>query len=333
MPELDKRLDDIELKIESMARPLSSMLLYRPPMQADELDLREIWAIVWARRWKITACVFISAILGAFFLIRLPNIYTSEGVFAPAQKQSQAGSLAAQYGGLAAIAGIDLLGGETAEIDQALVLINSWPFIKSLIQKYDLKSHVMAVERWDKESMELVWDRSIYNPEKKTWERDSDGNSLEPTDYDCFKAIVKNLSVSKDTKTGLVYISFEHYSPVFASNMVDLLLKNINLYFQEKAVREARKNIEYLEKKALQTSVVQMQSVFYGLVETQIKTLMLAEVGDEYVLKTVVPHLAPEEKSKPKRVLMLLAFVFFVSVIASFVALILGLRRGESHDV
>jgi hypothetical protein len=47
-----------------------------------------------------------------------------------------------------------------------------------------------------------------------------------------------------------------------------------------------------------------MQTVFYQLIEEQTKTIMLAEVSKEYVLKTIDPANAPEEKAKPKRALI-----------------------------
>ncbi|MDZ7925023.1 MAG: hypothetical protein U5M23_13440 [Marinagarivorans sp.] len=64
----------------------------------------------------------------------MPNIYKSEGIYAPAQKQS-GGGLAAQYGGLAAMAGISLGGGESNDIDQSMALITSWPFLEGVINR------------------------------------------------------------------------------------------------------------------------------------------------------------------------------------------------------
>lgn len=59
-----------------------------------------------------------------------------------------------------------------------------------------------------------------------------------------------------------------------------------------------------------------MQSTFYKLIEEQTKSLMLAEVQDEFVFKVVDPAVVPEVKDSPKRALICIVF--------SFVGLLLG---------
>ena len=50
-----------------------------------------------------------------------------------------------------------------------------------------------------------------------------------------------------------------------------------------------------------------MQASFYQLIEEQTKVLMLANSSKEYVLKTISPAMMPEKKSKPSRVLIVIA--------------------------
>ena len=72
---------------------------------------------------------------------------------------------------------------------------------------------------------------------------------------------------------------------------------------------ESRKNIDYLEGKISETSIAEMQTVFYNMIESQMKTLMLAEVDDQYLFKQVVEPKVAERKSKPKRALICILFV------------------------
>ncbi|TON86113.1 LPS O-antigen length regulator, partial [Vibrio parahaemolyticus] len=51
-------------------------------------------------------------------------------------------------------------------------------------------------------------------------------------------------------------------------------------------------------------SVADMQSTFYKLIEEQTKSLMLAEVQEEFVFKVVDPAVIPELKDEPKRALI-----------------------------
>ena len=67
---------------------------------------------------------------------------------------------------------------------------------------------------------------------------------------------------------------------------------------------EAEKSIEYLREQVTNTSLADLQAVFFDLIQSQTETVMLAEVRQEYVFKVIDPAVAPEEKSKPSRALI-----------------------------
>ena len=66
---------------------------------------------------------------------------------------------------------------------------------------------------------------------------------------------------------------------------------------------------------------IDVQEVFFRLIEEQTKTVMLAKVSDEYLLKTLDPAVAPEIKSKPRRSVivvlsMILGSVFGIVIVS-----------------
>jgi len=65
-----------------------------------------------------------------------------------------------------------------------------------------------------------------------------------------------------------------------------------------------------------------MQTVFYQLIEQQTKTIMLAEVSQEYVLKTIDPANAPEEKAKPNRALIVILSTMLGGILSVLIVLI-----------
>lgn len=272
----------------------------------DEIDLREIWNILWGGKWWILGITFVCTVLAVAYALGLPNWYKAEVVLAPAQEQGGGmGGLAAQYGGLAAMAGINLSPGRGSDVDQAITLVKSWPFLDEFVSKYNFKPLVMAVKEWDRGEGRILFDADVYDQEKQLWVRQPQPNKpSEPTTYEVYKTLVDMISVSKDDKTGLIRIGVEHYVPDVAHEWVEILVKEVNRHFQERDITEAARNIEYLRSKINETSITEMQSVFYRMIESQIKTLMLAEVSDEYLLKTVIKPVVPEIKSKPKRALI-----------------------------
>ena len=54
-------------------------------------------------------------------------------------------------------------------------------------------------------------------------------------------------------------------------------------------VAEAEQAITYLNKQIENTSLAELRNVFFRLIEEQTKTIMLANVSQEYLLKTLDP--------------------------------------------
>ena len=123
----------------------------------------------------------------------------------------------------------------------------------------------------------------------------------------------------------------QHFSPVIAKQWVDWLVEDLNSFIMQQDVAEAEQAIDYLNQQIESTSVADLQNVFFNLIEEQTKTVMLAKVTDEYLLKTLDPAVVPELKSKPKRSLIVIFFTilgFFLAV--AVVLAMTSLRRPRS---
>ena len=79
----------------------------------DEIDLKELFMVLWSGKWLITAITGTAAVASVVIALMLPNIYTANALLAPAE-QSGGGmsALMQQYGGLASLAGVSLPGGD-----------------------------------------------------------------------------------------------------------------------------------------------------------------------------------------------------------------------------
>ena len=92
-----------------------------------------------------------------------------------------------------------------------------------------------------------------------------------------------------------------------------------------RALRNAESSIDYLRKLVQKTDVVELRSVMYKLIESETKTLMLANVHEEYAFVVVDPAAAPEFRHTPKRTLI----VVFGTLFGGF----LGLMYAFVHDL
>ena len=131
----------------------------------EEISIFELWQVLWEAKWKAILIIVIFSTFGVIYSLLLPNKFESEGVFAPSQNQGGIGGALSKYSGLAAIAGISIDGGESDDIDQAIILAQSWPFLDRIVQKNGLKPYIMAVKGWDSAENKLIWDKDISDPE------------------------------------------------------------------------------------------------------------------------------------------------------------------------
>ena len=100
-------------------------------------------------------------------------------------------------------------------------------------------------------------------------------------------------------------------------------------HVQKQDREEAARSINHLKVKIEETNIADMQSVFYQLIEEQTKTLMLAEVSDEYVFKTISPAKVSEEKSQPKRALIVILGIMLGGMLAVIIVLIRHFKKSK----
>jgi uncharacterized protein involved in exopolysaccharide biosynthesis len=339
--ELKQKLESLEARNSRLEADLSlfasrSQLLAPQVDSSDEIDLRELWNAIWSGKWLIIAITSLFAIGSVLYALSVPNEYKSTALLAPASQSGGAGGLAklaGQFGGLASLAGINLGGGGGEDKTViAMEIIKTWGFLEKFIAENNIQVEVFAAKGWNRANNSLVIDPELYDVENKKWVREFDpskGQKAEPSSWELYEEFKDRISVSQDKTSGLINLSVEYFSPVIAKQWADKLVIAINAHIQKQDREEATKSIEYLNKKIQETNIADMQSVFYQLIEEQTKTLMLAEVSEEYVFKTLSEAKVAEEKAKPKRALIAILGVLLGGILSVLIVLIRYFRNSN----
>ncbi|MCH4293875.1 Wzz/FepE/Etk N-terminal domain-containing protein [Shewanella sp. 3B26] len=299
----------------------------------DEIDLRELFSVIWQGKWLIIAITALFSIGSVIFAINQPNIYKADALLAPTEAEQGSGGLAAlagQFGGLASMAGINLGGGGGDKTDLAIQVIKSRQFLGDFIQKHQILPELMAVDAWNMADNSLSFDPVLYNSDTKSWVREVKAPlKPEPSVQEAAKEFSKILFVSKAKETGMITVSIEHQSPYMAKQWVDWIISDINRVMKERDVAEAMRSTEFLNKQIELTTVADIRAILYKLIEEQAKTIMFAEVRDEYVFKTLDPALVPEEKAKPKRALICVLGTLLGGILGVAIILVRFVFRNE----
>ena len=298
----------------------------------DEIDLRELFGVLWAGRIKIIAITAVFAVASVVYALSVPNQYKATALLSPAQ--SSGGGLSGalgQLGGLASLAGVSIGGGESSEAQVAQEIMKSWNFIEGFIKSNDLAVEIYAAEGWSKSSNRLQINSDLYDESDSQWlvENNETGELGPPSSWNLFKRFLEKLSVSEDKKSGLVSVSIEYYSPQIAKHWLDLYVAAINGHMQERKMAEVTRNITYLEAQIKKTNIAEMEEVFYTIIEEQIKSKMLAEASPDYAFVPVSPSMVPEEKSQPKRALICILGTLLGGMLSVLWVLVLHYGRAK----
>ena len=293
----------------------------------DEIDLRELWNVIWQGKWIIIATTTVFAIAAVIYALSLPNIYKSTATLIPTTGEEQSGTaaLAARFGGLASMAGVSLGGSGIDKTKIAIETLKSREFLSEFIKKHELKPDILAAKSWDVSNNRIVYDDEVYNDETKVWAWKTKSQwkkEPQPSDQEAITELLEVVSFNFDDKSSMVNISASHLSPFVAQQWVQWLITDINQHMRKQDIAEANKSIGYLTEKLEETSLAEMQKIFYELIEAQTKTKMLAEIRDQYVLKVIDVPTVPELKDKPRRaIICLLAMLLGGMMGVMFVAL------------
>ena len=300
----------------------------------DEIELKELFIVLWAGKWLISAVTSLAAVVSIMVALSLPNIYTASALLSPAE--SSGGGLSGlmkQYGGLASLAGVSLPGGEESSRAQlGMQLMKSRAFIGDFVERHDILPELMAIESWDAGSGDFVFDPESYDVASKTWVREVDfPKKPMPSLLEAHEEFMNILGVYEDKKTGYVTVSVDHQSPIVAAQWVSWLVEDVNAAVKAQDVAEAEKSIKYLKQQVANTSLADLQAMFFELIQSQTETVMLAEVRPEYVFKTIDPAVVPEEKSKPSRALICVLVTFLGGILGVVIVLLQHYARSEAE--
>ena len=280
-----------------------------------EIDILELVGVLARNRWIILGVTLLFTVMAVGAAYLMTPVYRAELVMAPAQSESGKGAVVSQLGGLASLAGISL-GGDGTDKATALATLESRSFTMEFIRRHELLPKLFP---------------RLWNQEKNGW---AVGDPADvPSLIDGVKVLSEIRSVKEDKVTGLVTVTVEWTDPREASSWTNLMVADLNASLRQAAIEEAERSISYLSAEAKKSKVIELQTAIYGLIEEQVKQIMLANVRTEYAFKVLDPALPPEPEDfvKPKRDLMVALGIVVGSLFGGLAAYIReAVRRGQS---
>jgi uncharacterized protein involved in exopolysaccharide biosynthesis len=271
--------------VPKLEGPPAGYFLVVPPVNDEASDAIDLWKIAGILRshWKLlTLSVLLGGGIAAVISLQLRNVYRAQAVIAPTQESTNGGnSFKSQLGGIAELAGIDLGGGGGRKVE-AMATLMSHGFVRDFILANNLMP-ILYAERWD--------------PNIKNWRK----GATPPTMEMMVKRFIGRRTVDENTKSGLVTLKFDWYSPELAAQWTNGMINMVNERMRAIDIDTAEKSLEYLNREMANANTVELRLAVAHLIETQENNKMVANVQRDYAYHFIDHAVPPQSKQGPMR--------------------------------
>jgi|TARA_B110000967_G_C18769678_1_gene502381 uncharacterized protein involved in exopolysaccharide biosynthesis len=281
----------------------------------DEIDFSFLFTTIWNSKLTILLTTILFGICSIFYALSIPDKFTSSALLQvqSSNANSSRSGLTSQLGGLASLAGISMPSGGGDKSFYAIETIKSREFLKHLVTFEGVKENLIAANGYDYKSNSTTFDEDIYDSNIKKWVREETRDTkiiptyLEIYDYE----YNQNLLITKDKKSGYLTVSYEHYSPQFAYDFLNLIINEVNSVAKKKDLEESQIALDYLTDKSKTIAQKNIKDSFQNLLDSQLERLMLANIKDDYLVAAVDSPFIAEQNSSPTRPLLVIIITFF----------------------
>jgi LPS O-antigen subunit length determinant protein (WzzB/FepE family) len=258
-----------------------------PVAYDDEIDLWQLWEILWSGRWVIIAITSLFAVGGVTYALVAQEWWRAEVVLAPADKKGGMSGALSQLSGLASLAGVSVGGGDSNE---PLAVLKSKDFARQFITDMNLMPTLFKEAETLKEKPDI---------------------------RDAVQILEAIRTVSDDKKTGLITLSIRWKDADTAALWANELARRVNARLRAEALAEAERNVAYLQKEIAATSVVSLQQSMGRVLEGEMQKFMLARGNEEFAFKVIDKATPPRQRDAPKRSL--------IAIVATLAGGVLGI--------
>lgn len=288
---------------------------FDPHGMEDEISLLELWHVLWSRKTLIMGITLLTAVTAAAVSLRIPNQYRAEVLMVPIA-EPEGRTLPDYLGGLASLAGVS--SGGRGSVEQHLAILKSREFLWEFIEKKQLIP-ILFADRWD--VLNGSWLEA--DPEKQ------------PSLWDAYRLLNTNIvSYSINKGSGLITVAVEWSDAALAAAWANELVQRLNNHLREQAIAKSHNNLKYLNEELSTIEVADMRQTLYELISKEQKNAMLANTQKEFAFHVLDPAVAPDRKSKPKRLLMVVFATLLGGILGIAIAFIHHAKQNHSplHD-
>ena len=227
-------------------------------------DIGRILKVMSRNKWAILIATIISAALGIFIAINIPNEYSSQVQILPELESKDAAGGLGKFKSLAGLAGVDLSSLSSTEAvrpDLYPNILQSTPFLLDVLKmevyasKYKQK---MVMSKFMEENENQALATRLFG---KSNEKDKEVFFVNPNSIpletirldkkqdELIKEFQKRIGATLDKKTGVISISVKMQDPVIAATIVRHAQEYLTRYVVKYRTQKTEQDIKFLQER------------------------------------------------------------------------------------
>ena len=119
----------------------------------------------------------------------------------------------------------------------------------------------------------------------------------------------------------MVTLTVDWTNPVLAADWANKMVADINRETRTSAIDAAQKNIAYLQEQVDVTADIDRRRLLFNLIESETRRIMFAKSRDEFVFRIIDPAVVPQEKVRPRRVMIVIVGFLSGFILALFIVI------------
>ncbi len=261
----------------------------------DDLDLKiYVDGIVKDKKIAFTLPLLSFAVVLIISLF-LPVKYTSYAVLKISDENSSSnlGSSFDQFSAVGSLVGFNTSSLENSSSKYVVEKLKSKDLFFESLDEESLRN-IYAAKSYNKETEKIILD-SKYFDEKNNFKVNKIPNLLQLHREN----FLKNFNASIDKDTGFIYVTYTHISPVFAKELIEKMINELNESEREKNINESIKIIEDLTVKIASTYESEVKKLISNLIENELKSQVLSNVKENFIVEYIDSPFIPDEKTSP----------------------------------
>lgn len=297
------------------------------------LSISDILHALRRQQAVVLAVASLFSLFGIAYAVLSQPKYTATVVVQPASNDQSGGiaGLASRFGAVASLAGVNLGGGGDKEA--YLATLRSRELAVQFIRANSILPYLFP-DRWD--SRAGKWrepgtgllarsSQALSNTlARLSGDEGHSDRQAQPSDWEAYKVFSEIRRVAENDTTGMVSVSIEARDPATAQKWANAFVALANESIRTSAIDNATRAYEYLGLKANESSNAELRNSIFQLMQSQLETMTLARARSEYAFTVIDPAAYPEERSHPKR--------FLIVIMALFSGLFLGAFLGLARE-